>query len=190
MRHFNGRSFFQSRLRCRSLGNRRRSRACFSISLLLLSIFQLRLRAEGCEGIGAKEQQIELIIKEFSRRLGITQKIIVSIVSGDKRLASVRPASENLNEFEISFDPAFVQTLDDLELTAAVAHELGHIWIYTHFPYLQTEALANQQALKLVSRNDLDKVYEKVWRWNARKQNPVKVFGSPVDAADTGGQVK
>lgn len=36
-------------------------------------------------------------------------------------------------------------------------------------PILQTETLANQQALKLVSREDLEKVYEKVWEWNGDK---------------------
>ena len=44
-----------------------------------------------------------------------------------------------------------------------IAHELGHVWIYTHHPYLQTEQLANQIALKVVSRESLDSVYGKVW---------------------------
>ena len=44
-----------------------------------------------------------------------------------------------------------------------VAHELGHVWIYTHHPYLQTEQLANQIAMRVVSRESLDSVYGKVW---------------------------
>ena len=61
-------------------------------------------------------------------------------------------------------DENFLITLDDSELSASIAHELGHIWIFTHHPYLQTELLANQIALKVVTRENLEKVYEKVWK--------------------------
>jgi predicted Zn-dependent protease len=54
--------------------------------------------------------------------------------------------------------------LDDNELSASIAHELGHVWIFTHHPYLQTELLANQIALKVVTRENLEKIYEKVWK--------------------------
>ncbi|MCI0721982.1 MAG: hypothetical protein L0338_23875, partial [Acidobacteria bacterium] len=50
------------------------------------------------------------------------------------------------------------------ELSASIAHELGHVWIFTHHPYLQTELLANQIALRVVAREDLEKTYEKVWK--------------------------
>ena len=33
----------------------------------------------------------------------------------------------------------------------------------THHPYLQTEQLANQIAMRVVSRESLDSVYGKVW---------------------------
>jgi len=49
-------------------------------------------------------------------------------------------------------------------LSASIAHELGHVWIFTHHPYLQTELLANQIALKVVTREELERVYEKVWK--------------------------
>jgi len=47
---------------------------------------------------------------------------------------------------------------------AAIAHELGHVWIFTHHPFLQTEVLANQIAQRLVPRSSLVQVYEKVWK--------------------------
>jgi Zn-dependent peptidase ImmA (M78 family) len=53
--------------------------------------------------------------------------------------------------------------LSDAERQAMVAHELGHVWIFTHHPYLQSEALANRKAEELVSRESLQQVYEKVW---------------------------
>jgi Zn-dependent peptidase ImmA (M78 family) len=45
-----------------------------------------------------------------------------------------------------------------------VAHELGHVWIFTHHPYLQTEQLANQIAMRLVARETLEPIYEKLWK--------------------------
>jgi predicted Zn-dependent protease len=50
------------------------------------------------------------------------------------------------------------------EIEAALAHELGHVWIFTHHPYLQTELLANQVAMRAVSRDALARVYQKVWQ--------------------------
>lgn len=163
------------------LQTRRRCRRAVWISLLLQLSAGL-IFTEGKEEMNLRGQKIEHLIEVFSFRLGITPQVVVSMVPGDTLLASVRPTSTDAGVFEISFDPQFIQTLDDRELSAAVAHEFGHIWIYTHFPYLQTEALANQQALKLVSHDDLDRVYEKVRKWKGKKVNPEKVFGSLGDA--------
>jgi hypothetical protein len=33
------------------------------------------------------------------------------------------------------------------KLRAVIAHEFGYIWIFTHHPFFQTEALTNQKAL-------------------------------------------
>ena len=66
--------------------------------------------------------------------------------------------------FILSLDQNFLDTLGDSELTAAIAHELGHVWIFTHHPYLQTELLANQIAMKVVTRESLEKVYDRVWK--------------------------
>jgi len=127
------------------------------------------LTAHGEEKPDQIETKINLVIGDFSRRLGITQSVVVSIVAENSRLASVEHAAGGTGSFRMSFAAGFVRTLNDGELRAAIAHEMGHVWIYTHFPYLQTETLANQQALKLVPREDLERVYEKVWEWNGEK---------------------
>ena len=44
-----------------------------------------------------------------------------------------------------------------------MAHELGHVWVFTHHPYLQTEKLANQIAMRVVTRDSLVNVYHKLW---------------------------
>lgn len=133
------------------------------------------------------ELQINLIIRQLGSRLGITQQIVLSLAPGNLRLASVECASRENNIYRISFAPEFLLTLEDREIRAAVAHELGHVWIFTHFPYLQTETLANKQALKLVSRSDLGRVYEKVWNWNGTKGSLEDVLG-PVNELDTSGE--
>jgi predicted Zn-dependent protease len=74
-------------------------------------------------------------------------------------------------------DAAFLETLTDAELEAAVAHELGHVWVFTHHPYLQTEALANQIAMRVVSRQNLQRVYEKMWDQNGVKGNLLDFLG-------------
>jgi predicted Zn-dependent protease len=51
---------------------------------------------------------------------------------------------------------------DREELEAAIAHELGHAWVFTHHAYLQTEELANQIAMRMVTRAGPERVYGKV----------------------------
>jgi hypothetical protein len=60
-------------------------------------------------------------------------------------------------------DESFLSTLDEEELRAAIAHELGHVWIFSHHPYLHTERLANEIAIRVVSRESLKKLYTKLW---------------------------
>ena len=174
---------FPSTLRRKASLNLRRSHWLIFISLLLfpMSWSQGPLFATGGEDTSRMEQKISLIIQDYSERLGITQHVVVMIAPANSLLASVQYISGGSNEYQISFASGFLRTLNDRELNAAVAHELGHIWIFTHFPYLQTETLANQQALKLVSRNDLERVYRKVWKWNGEKGSVEKVLGSTDD---------
>ena len=62
----------------------------------------------------------------------------------------------------VSLEAAFLDELTDQELDAVIAHELGHVWIFTHHPFLQTEQLANEIAMQVVSRQTLEAVYAKV----------------------------
>ncbi|MEO5820990.1 MAG: M48 family metalloprotease [Vicinamibacteraceae bacterium] len=89
--------------------------------------------------------------------------VSVELVAANPLKASVEPVNGADRTFRLSIEQGFLDQLTEDELRAVIAHELGHVWIYTHHPYLQTEQLANHIAMQVVSRESLDKVYGKVW---------------------------
>jgi uncharacterized protein YjaZ len=106
-------------------------------------------------------RQIRTIIQTLRGRLSMQQNIQVSVAAHNDRMVSVERLSDDA--FMMSFDREFLNSLTDQELTASIAHELGHVWIFTHHPYLQTEALANEIAMRVVSRDSLEEIYRKLW---------------------------
>ena len=108
-------------------------------------------------------ERIQRAVAELKPQLAISQTVDVKIVQTNPRLFSVEPVRRE-GTFLLSVEEDFAQALTDAELRAAVAHELGHVWIYTHFPYLQTEELANDIASRAVSRDTLAPLYDKVWK--------------------------
>jgi len=109
--------------------------------------------------------QINGIVDELSAQLSIEQNVHAIIVPHNERMVSVEHLSspEHENSFVLSFDQKFLDDLTDEDLAACVAHELGHVWIFTHHPYLQTEELANDIAMRVVSRESLSRIYTKLW---------------------------
>jgi hypothetical protein len=106
-------------------------------------------------------EKIQQLVDDLKARLGIPDTIELSIDSSNPRMVSVQPTADHA--FRLSFEKGFVELLGEDELKATIAHELGHVWIFTHFPYLQTEELANTIALRVVSRDSLAPVYAKAW---------------------------
>jgi hypothetical protein len=78
-------------------------------------------------------------------------------------MVSSEPLPGRAHGYRISFDRQFLDTLDNNEIQAAIAHELGHVWIFSHHPFLQTEELANEIAMRVTSRDSLKKIYFKLW---------------------------
>ena len=107
---------------------------------------------------------IQGIVDDFRRQLGVPQRVDVTIVDKNPLIVSVEPVDDQIKAFTLSFEESFLAGLTDDEVKAVVAHELGHVWIFTHHPYLQTEGLANEIARRLVARDNLVHVYEKVWQ--------------------------
>jgi c-di-GMP-binding flagellar brake protein YcgR len=92
--------------------------------------------------------QLQRIVDDLKARLGIPYQVTVAIVDRNPLMASVAPVSGG--GFALSFEAGFAEHLTEDELTAVIAHELGHVWIFTHFPFLQTEQLANEIAMRVV----------------------------------------
>lgn len=109
-------------------------------------------------------ERIRHVLADLKSQLAIPQTVEVNLVQTNPRLFSVAPLANTGGTFLLSVEEDFAQALDDDELKAAVAHELGHVWIYTHFPFLQTEELANDIASRVVNRATLAPLYDKVWK--------------------------
>ena len=126
---------------------------------------------------------LQKLVNKMRKELAVTHDVTVELVGHNPLKASVEPirgvarkgatrrgASRkganrkgDTRSFRLSIERAFLAKLTAEELRAVIAHELGHVWIYTHHPYLQTEQLANTIAVRVVSRESIVKVYGKVW---------------------------
>jgi hypothetical protein len=115
--------------------------------------------------------------------LGVSHPVSIEIVDANPLKASIEPVAGAGNTFRLSIERPFLEQLTADELEAVVAHELGHVWIYTHFPCLQSEQLANQIALRVVTRESLDKVYGKVWA-DARDAGSLPRFSDASTSAE------
>jgi hypothetical protein len=117
---------------------------------------------------------------ELRSRLQILEVVHFTLVEHNPLVMSVETLAGRSGPFIITADQKFVQSLSDEELKAAIAHELGHVWIYTHHPYLQTERLANDIALRVTSADVLVPVYEKVWKRIGARGNLAEVISIEV----------
>jgi Peptidase family M48 len=133
--------------------------------------------APGACGAADTVASVQQVIDELREGLFLTVPVTASMVSSNPLLVSVEFAQGRDDAFQLSFEDGFIETLDDDELRAVVAHELGHVWIFTHHPYLQTERLANDIAMRIVSRESLERVYGKVWARKGLKGDIARFLG-------------
>lgn len=108
-------------------------------------------------------ERVQAVVDQLRSKLGIPEPVQVSILPNVALVVSVEAPSEANQPFLFAIDAQFLARLTNEELDAAVAHELGHVWVFTHHPYLQTEQLANQIAMRVVTRESLALVYGKLW---------------------------
>ena len=98
------------------------------------------------------------------------------IVPENDRIISVEPFV-NGEGYRVEFEAAFFEQLNEEEIVAALAHEMGHVWIFSHPSYLQSEALANEVALKIVPRKPLETLYTKLWKYIGVNGNLDELLG-------------
>jgi Peptidase family M48 len=136
----------------------------FSFACLCVWSVWLTPHELDADGLSLDRDRVQQVVNDFRSRLSISQDVQVTIVESNALLVSVQRQANPENGFLLAFEGAFLNQLDEEELRAVVAHELGHVWIFTHHPYLQTEQLANQIAFRLVPRESLEPIYDKVWK--------------------------
>jgi peptidase M48-like protein len=140
--------------------------ACIFLCVLAVD----RVTADDAENIVStnatavvRTQRVQDLADNLRVRLSLPDAVRVSLVPQNSLVVSVTRLKDASQSFVLSVEDGFLDGLSDDELAAVVAHELGHVWIFTHHPYLQTEELANQIALRVVTRISLNNVYQKVW---------------------------
>jgi hypothetical protein len=154
------------------------------LTLLVCSFSPGTLAAERANAASALQKRLQVIVRGLKSRLLITSPIVVTIVPSNALMMSVEPPTDARKAFLLSVEASFLDTLTDDELEAAVAHELGHVWIFTHHPFLQTEELANKIAMRAVSRESLERVYAKVWQRGGTKGDLAWFLGdAPASSA-------
>jgi hypothetical protein len=144
---------------CSDSGVARFARLFVVVLVLAMPCSLAAERPAPAEGI---EPRLQTVVNDLRVRLSVSAPVIVSVVPDNSLMMSVKAPEDPGGVFLLTIDAGFLDTLNHDELEAGIAHELGHVWIFTHHPYLQTEELANQIAMRAVSRESLKSVYVKV----------------------------
>jgi len=159
----------------------RRLIACEVVVCLFAS--GLVVQAQDASQDSAQLRRVQKLSDQLRTKLEIAEPVQVTIVPTNRLLFSVEPVEQgSRGAFRLNVEEEFVEGLSDAELIAAVAHELGHVWIFTHHPFLQTEQLANDIAMRLVSREALAQLYEQVWSRRGTKGDLARFLGPQPQA--------
>jgi hypothetical protein len=127
---------------------------------------------------GIRMPRLDDVASGLATTLEISRHVEVVVVQRNDLVVSVEPITAAEGGYRVVFDQRFFERLNDSEIAAALAHEIGHVWIYSHFPYLQTEALANEIALKVAPRKSLESLYGKLWDYTGVKGDIEELLGS------------
>ena len=162
-----------------------RSRAARSLPWVVLSstcgfiLFTITRLASAApaEPAAALIERIQFVVDRLRGELGIPERVRVSVHAHVALIVSVEAPLDQEEPFRLAIEDRFLARLSSEELDAAMAHELGHVWVFTHHPYLQTEKLANQIAMRVVTRDSLVSVYHKLWAHGGTKGDLTTFLG-------------
>jgi hypothetical protein len=165
----------QKAMRCHSCHHAVLSGFVAGLMVLGLSTQSFAQESNAVAPVGSP--RLQSIVDDLRERLAIPQSVKIALVQSNALMMSVEAPGEASDTFQLSVEASFLEVLSDDELEAAIAHELGHVWVFTHHPFLQTEQLANEIAMRVVSRGILERVYEKVWKRGDTKGDLTRFLG-------------
>ena len=123
--------------------------------------------------VRVRARRAQEFVDQLRAALPIPNEIQIAVVTYHPLVFSVQPLETDKNRFLLTMELGFLFSLDDDELRAAVAHELGHVWIYTHHPFLQTERQANVIGQRIVDRQSFERIYAKLWIYEGASGVPM-----------------
>jgi Peptidase family M48 len=148
-----------------------------ALAILVLA-FALNADAGAARGPAILDAAVvQETVDDLRIALSIPNEVSVQFVEANPLLVSVEVQKERQHAFVLLVERRFLDQLEEEDLRAVLAHELGHVWIYTHHPFLQTERGANDIAMRVVRRDSLLKVYEKVWQATGIKGDLARFLG-------------
>ena len=130
--------------------------------------------ADALPGVTERALRAQRLADELRIALAIHEEVQLAVVIYHPLVFSVEPADDRKGAFVLSMELGFLDILDEDELRAALAHELGHVWIFTHHPFLQTERRANEIGQQVVNRDNFEMLYSKLWMYEG-------TTGAPLD---------
>ena len=153
----------------------RTRKRCFESALIFVFVFLLSTPIQETPSVVTlKARRAQEIVDQLRAALPINNEVEIAVVSYHPLVFSVEPIDKRKDRFLLSMELGFLLKLDDDELHAALAHELGHVWIYTHHPFLQTERMANVIGERVADRAAFEKLYSKLWAYE-------RTSGVPID---------
>ena len=124
------------------------------------------------------------MVSHLRGELSIRSEVDIVLVKYHPLVFFVEPEDPRKQRFRLSIEVNFFLRLDDDELLAALAHEMGHVWIFTHFPFLHTEMLANTIGQRVVPRRNFERVYTKLWAYERTTGVPMDELLGPAQGDD------
>ena len=156
---------------------------------VVLLLWLLPLRSEVPPTLSATEPIAEMstivslqdLTDDLRGRLHITERVHVTLVDHNPLVMSVETLGGRTGPFVITVDRDFIQELNQPEVEAAIAHELGHVWIYTHQPYrADRSGWPTTSRCASINRSAFEPVYEKVWAANRHQGEPDRIHRPPT----------